>query len=118
MPFHIFIGNIVLSYISRKGFNYNLRDFFPGQRAYSQNFFEKIKFHKLPSGYEFSLEIIILSILYKLKINSLKCECNYKEIKTTAPISYLFKLIYYLIVKIILFNINKKKILKNLLNNN
>ena len=117
MPFHIFIGNIVLSYISRIGFNFDLRDFFPGQRAYSKNFFEKIKLHKLTSGYEFSLEIIILSILYKLKINSVKCECDYKGAKTTAPISYLFKLIYFLIIKIFFFKVNKKKLLKNLLNN-
>jgi glycosyltransferase involved in cell wall biosynthesis len=116
MPFHIFIGNIVLSYISRIGFTYKLRDFFPGLRAYSKTFFEKIKYHKLPSGYEFSLEVIILSLLYKLKINSVECDCNYNEIKTTAPISYLPKLIYYLIVKIFFYKINKKKLLMKSIN--
>ena len=76
MPIHIFFGNIVLSLIAKIGLGLKLKDFFPGQRAYSKKFYEIIKTYKLPKGYQFSFEIIMLSKLHNLKISSVNCQCN------------------------------------------
>ena len=112
MPIHIFFGNIVLSLIAKIGLGLKLKDFFPGQRAYSKKFYEIIKTYKLPKGYQFSFEIIMLSKLHNLKISSVNCQCNYKGEKSTAPLHYLFSGFYHLITSIFLFRFDKKKILK------
>ena len=112
MPIHIFFGNIVLSLIAKIGLGLKLKDFFPGQRAYSKKFYEIIKTYKLPKGYQFSFEIIMLSKLHNLKISSVNCQCNYKGEKSTAPLHYLFSGFYHLITSIFLFRLDKKKILK------
>ena len=112
MPIHIFSGNIVLSLIAKIGLGLKLKDFFPGQRAYSKKFYEIIKTYKLPKGYQFSFEIIMLSALHKLKISSVNCQCNYKDEKSTAPLLYLFSGFYHLITSIFLFRFYKKKILR------
>ena len=112
MPLHIFFGNIVLSLLAKFGLGFNLRDFFPGQRAYSRNFFEVIKQYNLPDGYQFSFEIIMISKLYDLNIASVNCDCNYKGDRKTAPIFYVFSCFYHLIVSIWLFRFNKDKIYK------
>ena len=112
MPIHIFFGNIVLSLIAKIGLGLKLKDFFPGQRAYSKKFYEIIKTYKLPKGYQFSFEIIMLSALHKLKISSVNCQCNYKDEKSTAPLLYLFSGFYHLITSIFLFRFYKKKILR------
>lgn len=113
MPWHIFIGNIILSLIAKYGIGINLKDFFPGQRAYSKIFFNLIKKYNLPKGYQFSFEIIVLSKLHNLKINSVRTECNYKDERKTAPLFYIFSCFYHLILTIILFRFfNKKYTLK------
>jgi len=112
MPIHIFLGNIVLSLIAKIGLGLNLKDFFPGQRAYSRNFYDIIEIYKLPKGYQFSFEIIMLSTLHKLKISSVNCHCNYKDERSTAPLLYLFSGFYHLITSIFLFRFDKKKIFK------
>lgn len=112
MPLHIFIGNIVLSFISKLGLQIDIKDFFPGQRAYSRKFFEIIKKHKLPKGYQFSLEIIMLSKLYNLNISSVNCDCDYLNERKTAPITYIFSCIIHMIKIFYLFNFKKSKILK------
>lgn len=111
MPFHIFVGNIFLSFIARTGINLKIDDCFPGQRAYSKKFFDKIRKHNLPDGYEFSFEIIMLSKLYNLNISSVNCECNYIGERKTAPLHYLFKCLFHLIKTIYFYNF-KKDLLK------
>ncbi len=112
MPIHIFVGNIVLSMIARFGLGINLKDFFPGQRAYSKIFFDVMKDYDLPKGYQFSFEIIMISKLYDLKINSVNSECNYKDDKKTAPLFYVFSCLYHLISSIYLYRFSRQKIYK------
>ena len=110
MPLHIFVGNIVLSFIARKGLSLDLTDLFPGQRAYSNNFYEIIKLFNLPQGYQLSFEIIMLSKLHNLKISSINCDCNYKGEKKTAPLVYVFSCLFHLISSIFFYRFNKQKI--------
>ncbi|MAJ64402.1 MAG: hypothetical protein CL556_10455 [Alphaproteobacteria bacterium] len=108
MPFHIFIGNLFLSFLARIGLGFHLNDFFPGFRAYSKKFFEKIQNYNLSDGYQFSFEIIAISKLLELKISSVPSECNYKDVKQTAPLWYIFPCIYNLILRSIQFRLAKK----------
>lgn len=107
MPFHIFIGNIFLSFFARLGLGFHLNDFFPGYRGYSKNFFDLIQKYKLSNGYQFSFEIIAISKLSNLKIESVPTECNYVDSKQTAPLWYIIPCLYNLFLRSIQFRLAK-----------
>ena len=110
MPFHIFLGNIFFSSIARIGLGLRHKDLFPGQRAYSKNFFEMIINYELSNGYQFSFEIIALSKLHNLKINSVNSKCNYKGDRKTAPLSYTLFCFLNIIITCILYRLSKKNV--------
>lgn len=107
MPFHIFIGNLFLSFLAKFGLGFHLNDFFPGFRGYSKKFFENIQHYNLSDGYQFSFEIIAISKLLNLKISSVHSECNYKDMKQTAPLWYIFPCIYNLALRSVQFRLAK-----------
>lgn len=73
-----YFGNIFISTIGRIGLDIPTRDLFPGFRAYSQRFIEKIDYSHLSNNYFFSFEIIALARYFNLKICQTPVQCDYK----------------------------------------
>ena len=91
MPLLIFLGNIFFSFVAGNLIQLNLRDLFPGFRVYSKFFFKTVKNRIFSWDYRFSFEIIAVSKLEKLKIDSIPAFCNYKGERKTPPYSYAIK---------------------------
>tara|TARA_B100002052_G_scaffold299098_1_gene335261 strand:- start:743 stop:1462 length:720 start_codon:yes stop_codon:yes gene_type:complete len=97
MPWHIYIGNIVMSFTGRILLGLPNNDLFPGFRGYSKKFFLEMKRIDLPQDYRFSFDIIVRSVYKKLKIFSTPVRCDYKGEHHTAPIKTALPIIINLI---------------------
>lgn len=86
MPYYIYFGNHVLTFIGSVGLGLKSQDLFPGFRGYSKKFYDKICKTKFSDGYQLSFEIIAKSHFENLKIDFVPCENHYEGI--TAPLSY------------------------------
>ncbi len=67
MPFlHRYLGNPVLTFLGRTFFRSDIRDFHCGLRGFKQDLHERLKLQT--TGMEFASEMIVKSVLYKVKI--------------------------------------------------
>ncbi len=86
MPYYIYFGNHLLTFIGSVGLGLKSQDLFPGFRGYSSKFYNTVRNTKFSNGYQLSFEIIAKSQFERLKIDFVPCENNYDGI--TAPLSY------------------------------
>lgn len=72
MPWtHRYIGNPVLSGIGRLFYNTDIGDFHCGMRAFKKSSIERLKLST--TGMEFASEMVVKSVLFKLKITEVPC---------------------------------------------
>lgn len=114
MPYHIYIGNLVLSFLGRILLGLPNNDLFPGFRGYSKNFFLEMNKVNLPKDYRFSFDIIARAKFKNLKIASVPVKCDYKNDHQTAPMRMAFSLIINIIFTGISFRLKGLIFKKNL----